>query len=119
MIAQACVIGVVRYGDEKILTGLQWAYDSEQECLILILYGKDMHIPIDHIALTNVIPKEFVLKVTKNKRKIRKPRHTHIVEKKYAERNETLIEIAQTIFDSKKKTWTKNELIKFFQDAEI
>ena len=118
----AFVIGVVHFGSYKSplkVYRLRWAYDSEDESLSVILYGEDNHIPLDIVQLTNVIPKEFVLKVTKEKRKIKKVRHSHIIEYRLHERNNVLMELAQDIHDSDKKTWNKEELIKYFQAMEM
>ena len=122
MMFDACIIGVVGFGTDNPpleIRALQWGYNSEDECLVLALLGTDCQTVVDMVSLTNVIPKEFVLKVTHNKRKLQKVRDTHIVEKRLHERNLALMELAQYFSDADKKTWNAKELIKICQAREM
>lgn len=118
----ACIIGVVGFGTGNPsleIRALQWGYNFEDECLVLALLGKDCQTVVDMVSLTNVIPKEFVLKITKDKRKLKKVRDTHIVEKRLHERNTVLMELAQFFSDADKKLWDSEALIKICKARQM
>ena len=118
MMAEAMIIGVHGFGqDHYDVRAIQWAYDSQKEYLVLILLGEDKHIPLKICNLSNVIPKEFVLRVTKNKKA--KAMHRDIFELRYEEHNDALIEAAQRFFDSPKNSWTTDEIVKALQRMEM
>lgn len=113
------IIGVVGFGKDPLTVGaLQWTYDYENHCLSLILLGNDRQIPIDIISLSNVVPKEFVKEYLTDKRRT-KVKETKIVENIHEERNDLLRELAQYVSDSKRESWNKEDLIKFYQAMEM